>query len=104
MIDKKDMIVDLDRKTIIIGSYIFSIYLIKAAYERIKQAEGIAKAKQAGKATGRPLTIPDNFFMYYDMVNRNEISVIAAARSMDIARSKFYRIKNLYEQGIITRE
>ena len=98
MIDKKDMIVDLDRKTIIIGSDIFSIYLIKAAYERIKQAEGIAKA------TGRPLTIPDNFFMYYDMVNRNDISVIAAARSMDIARSKFYRIKNLYEQGIITRE
>ncbi len=45
MIDKKDMIVDLDRKTIIIGSDIFSIYLIKAAYERIKQAEGIAKAK-----------------------------------------------------------
>ena len=99
MIDKKDMIVDLDAGIIDLGYTILDIELVKAAYERIKQAEGIAKAKKEGKPTGRPLTVPDNFFVYYDMVKEGRISVMEAVRIMDIARSKFYRLKDLYESG-----
>lgn len=99
MIDKKDMIVDLEAGTIDLGYMMLDIKLVKAAYERIKQVEGIAKAKQEGKPTGRPLTVPDNFFMYYEMVKEGRISVMDAVKMMNIARSKFYRLKDLYESG-----
>lgn len=104
MIEKKDMRVDLEAGTIDLGYMMLDIELVKAAYERIKQAEGIAKAQREGVQFGKAINVPDNFFKYYDMVKEGRISVVEAIKYIGISRAGYYRIKDRYEEGLITRE
>jgi len=100
MINRKDIKVDLVTKTVDLGDVILDIDLIIAAYERIKQAEGIELAKNKGTHMGRPkLEVPDNFMHYYNMVKNKELTAIEAAKAMNISRASFYRLKDKYESG-----
>lgn len=96
------MIIDLEAQVIEIGNLMLDIELIKVAYERIKQAEGIAGAKSKGIHMGRPkLVVPNNYLMYYNMVANKEITATNAANKMNISRASYYRIKKQYETGEI---
>ena len=94
------MNIDLEAQVIEIGNIMLDIELIKKAYDKIRQAEGIADAKVAGVHMGRPkLIVPDNFLMYYNMVSNKEITATNAAIKMNISRASYYRIKKQYESG-----
>lgn len=102
MIKKREIIVDLETKTVDLGNVILDIDLIKAAYDRIKQIEGIEAAKNKGTHMGRPkLEMPDNYEYYYNMVINKKITAIEAAKAMNISRASFYRLKDKYESGSI---
>lgn len=94
------MIIDLELQIVDFGNVMLDIDLIKIAYERIKQAEGIAGAKSKGIHMGRPkLVVPNNYLMYYNMVANKEITATDAAIKMNISRASYYRIKKQYEAG-----
>ncbi len=99
MIDKKDMKVDLESNTIYIPELgEFSIDIIKDAYERIRQREGIEAAQLKGKHLGRPVeVIPEEFMHYYKLVESKSMSVVDAVVKMGISRATYYRLKNKYE-------
>lgn len=100
MINKKDIKVDLVTRTVDLGNVILDIDLIVAAYERIKQTEGIELAKNKGTHMGRPkLEVPVSFIHYYHMVKNKELTAIQAANKMNISRASFYRLKEKYEAG-----
>lgn len=94
MTSRKGIKVDLDKKIITVNDETFDIDFIKAAYERIKQAEGIEAARlKADVVLGRPkLQMPDNFLEYVDKVNNKEITLVNAAKELNISRSSFYRL------------
>lgn len=97
------MNIDLEAQVIEIGNIMLDIALIKKAYDKIRQAEGIAGAKNAGIHMGRPkLIIPDNFIQYYNMVANKDITSTDAARKMNISRASYYRLKKQYESGSLT--
>lgn len=99
------MIIDLEAQVIEIGDLMLDIELIKKAYDRIRQAEGIAGAKVAGVHMGRPkLIVPKDFTLYYNMVNSKDITATDAARKMNISRASFYRLKHKHEAGLLTYE
>lgn len=94
------MIIDLELQIVDFGNVMLDIELIKIAYERIKQAEGIAGAKSKGIHMGRPkLVVPNNYLMYYNMVANKEITATDAAIKMGISRASYYRIKKQLEAG-----
>lgn len=94
------MIIDLEAQVIEIGNLMLDIELIKVAYERIKQAEGIAGAKSKGIHMGRPkLIVPNNYLLYYNMVAKKEITATDAAIKMGISRASYYRLKKQLEAG-----
>nr|DAP80545.1 MAG TPA: Protein of unknown function (DUF2481) [Caudoviricetes sp.] len=99
---KKDMVVDLEKGSIEIptlGSV--DIQLIIAAYERVKQAQGIEAAKNKGdKYKGRkPLEMPDNFKEYLTKVAAKELTAVEAAAALNISRASYYRLKEKVEKG-----
>lgn len=62
------------------------------AFIKQRQAEGIALAKTNGVKFGCPkMEIPDDFFEYYTLWQRGEISGRMAAKKLDISYSTFYR-------------
>lgn len=102
MINKKDMEVNLEAGIIDIpGIGIVDIDLIKNAYERIKQIEGIERAKKGNKTLGRPINIPKDFLKYYYKVERGEITATNAAKILGISRAGFYRIRTKMLNGDI---
>ena len=59
---------------------------------RQRQKEGIAAARQKGKCLGRkPLKMPENFEEMCQLVATRKITIRAAAQSMNISTSTFYR-------------
>lgn len=94
------MNVDLELQVVDFGNVMLDIDLIKKAYEKIRQAEGIAGAKSKGVHTGRPkLVVPNNFIDCYNKVNNKDITATEAAKMMNISRASYYRLKTKYETG-----
>lgn len=59
---------------------------------RQRQKEGIAAARQKGKCLGRkPLKMPENFEEMCQLVATQKITIRAAAQSMNVSTSTFYR-------------
>lgn len=58
---------------------------------RQRQAEGISAARSRGVVFGRPtLSMPENFLLLLEQVEKRELSVAAAAEAIGCSRSTFY--------------
>lgn len=99
MIKKKSMDVKLEENTIYIqGLGTIDIDIIKDAYERIRQREGIKAAQDKGVHMGRPIeVIPEEFMHYYKLVESKSMTVVDAVSKMGISRATYYRLKNKYK-------
>lgn len=65
--------------------------------KRLKQIEGIRKAKEKGVALGRPrLKAPDNFENIIEEWEQGNLRAIAAARACGMGISTFYRRARVY--------
>ncbi|WP_176547941.1 recombinase family protein [Priestia aryabhattai] len=75
---------------------------------RIRQREGIAAAKAAGKHLGRPIISLGTLSTYqkkiikenYEAWKSKKITAVAFARLLDLKRNTFYRIMKEYEETL----
>lgn len=75
-------------------------YMAEMEREKIKvrQAEGIAAAKQKGKHLGRPqATFPKEFTKYYKQWKSGEITAVKAMELLSLKRTTFYKLVNQFE-------
>ncbi len=87
---------DKDLTGIFISDLVLQIlsYVAQIERENIKkrQAEGIAAAKIKGKHLGRPKKeIPSEFFEIYRMCKEESLTVVRAAKLLNISRSTFIK-------------
>lgn len=70
--------------------------------QRLRQMEGIKKAKEQGKALGRPkITEPEDFLAITKAWERKEVSAPEAARLCKMGVSTFYRrVRYLKDKNI----
>lgn len=91
---------DLEIK--LISNIVFELLSYLAEKERIKikqrQREGIDTAKSKGQTFGRPkIAYPSNWETTYSSWKSNEITAVEAMRRLDLKRSTFYNLVQLYE-------
>ena len=66
----------------------------------LRQAEGIAVAKEKGIPLGRlNVEVPENFETIINQVIAHQITAVAAMKQLNLKRGTFYKFKNLYEGG-----
>lgn len=69
---------------------------------RQRQAEGIAAAKLRGVKFGRPpKPLPDNFHSVYQRWKQGELTVLTAARELNMPKSTFHYRAKIYENTTI---
>lgn len=90
---------DLEKK--LISNIVFELLSYMAEKERIKirirQAEGIARAKKEGKYKGRKKIIHENFEPVYKEWKSGYITAVKAMEKLDMKRNTFYRRVKEYE-------
>lgn len=65
---------------------------------KIRQAQGIAKAKEDGKHLGRPKAeYPTNWETYYTDWKNNKISATQCMKELELTRNTFYNLVKRYE-------
>lgn len=83
------------------GRFMFSVFASLAQFEReqilIRQAEGIAAAKAAGKHLGRKKApIPENFEKVVKAWRKKEITAVEAMKQTNMTKTLFYQtVKNM---------
>lgn len=90
-----------DLEKTLISTIVFELLTYMAEKERIKikarQAEGIAAARAAGKALGRPtIPIPKNFEDVFSQVKAHKITATAAMDLLGLKRNTYYKFANLH--------
>ena len=78
-------------------------YVAQTEREQIKerQRQGIEAAMRKGVRFGRPIAMSKyQFEFWYNKVMEGEISISQASRDMKIARSTFYKLKEMYIQPL----
>ena len=68
---------------------------------RVRQLEGIAAAKKAGKHLGRPRTPrPKGWILIYERWQDGDISAVAAMQELGLKPATFYRMVKNYEEEL----
>ena len=68
---------------------------------KIRQAQGIAVAKEQGKHLGRPQAeYPAEWQSFYDRWKNNEITATQCMKELSLTRNTFYNLVKRYESGI----
>lgn len=92
---------DLERS--LISNIVFELLSYIAQKEReklrVRQAEGIAIAKEKGKYKGRKQIQCDNFDAIYRRWKNNEITAVKAFNLLNLSKSTFYRKVREFEQN-----
>lgn len=80
---------------IIIGEEVYG------AFKR-KQAEGIRRAREAGKHLGRPKAMyPDNWEEIYPLWDKKQITGREAMSRLNLKRTTFYKLTELYKESVL---
>lgn len=67
---------------------------------KVRQAQGIAVAKEQGKHLGRPIaTFPDNWEEVYKQWKEGKITAVEAMKRAELKKNTFYNLVRRYEQG-----
>jgi len=67
---------------------------------KVRQAQGIAVAKEQGKHLGRPIaTFPANWEEVYKQWKEGKITAVEAMKRADLKKNTFYNLVRRYEQG-----
>lgn len=67
---------------------------------KVRQAQGIAVAKEQGKHIGRPIaTFPANWEEVYKQWKEGKITAVEAMKRAELKKNTFYNLVRRYEQG-----
>ena len=67
---------------------------------KVRQAQGIAVAKEQGKHLGRPIaTFPANWEEVYKQWKEGKITAVEAMKRAELKKNTFYNLVRRYEQG-----
>lgn len=102
ILDTRKSGVDLDNT--FIADLVLQILSYVAQKEResirVRQAQGIACAKAAGKHLGRPAaTYPDRWAEKYTAWKAGDITATQAMNDLGLKRNTFYKLAKQYEEG-----